>query len=155
MATIGSIISSIKAAKCTDNIEKLKIKLPSNDKFCSFDAITEQDGRHLVKEFGQEICGARNTLKGSDPNYYELSLKTSDPHAQALLRVEADGSFTKFISNLNNQYSIDMYSKQAGRIKNTSNNGVTYEVRENLAGDVLQLSEKKPDKTVFTITKEG
>ena len=154
MATIATVINSLLTSKCAQNIEKMHVKLPSNDKFCPFESLNEKDIRNLVSEFGTEINGVRRSAAGCDPNYYELKLPASDPSIIATLRVEEDGMVSKLITNANKQYAVDIYSIN-GHLKNSGNNGIIYEYKENANGDLIRISEKQRNKTTYSLFKDN
>lgn len=159
ISPLSGIITSIKASKCVQNIENMKVILPNN-KISAMSSISEQEARNLVREFGQELPYSGLRLPKYDANYYELSLQAADANTIAKIKIDAHGNVIKALKreekalgNINEQYAIDIYTKKEHLVEN-SNNGVTYKCRQNAQGDVLEMSEKNADGHMFEIIQE-
>lgn len=160
ISPLSGIITSIKASKCVQNIENMKVILPNN-KISAMSSISEQEARNLVREFGQELPYSGLRLPKYDANYYELSLQAADANTIAKIKIDAHGNVIKALKRENEtalgsikeQYALEMYTKKEHLVEN-SNNGVTYKCRQNAQGDVLEMSEKNADGHMFEIIQE-
>lgn len=157
ISPLSGIITSIKASKCVNNIENIKVKLPNN-KFCTISSISEQEARGLVREFGQEMTYSGIRPPKYDANYYELSLQAADPNTKAKIKIDAQGNVIKSLKReeetslggLNRQYALDIYTKDE-HITENLNNGITYKCRQNAQGDILEMSEKNAEGDLYEL----
>lgn len=160
ISPLSGIVTSIKASKCLQNIENMKIKLPNN-KFCTLSSISEKEARNLVKEFGYECSYSGLPLPKYDANYYELPLQTADAITKAKIKINAEGNVVKSLQreeetasgHINKQYAVEMYTKNE-HITENCNNGTTYRCIQNAQGDVLEMSEKSADGHLYKLTRQ-
>lgn len=160
ISPLSGIITSVKASKCAQNIENMKIKLPNN-KFCTLSSISEQDARNLVKEFGHELPYSGLPLPKYDANYYEVPLQTADANTKAKIKIDAEGNVYKALlreeetalGHIKKQYAVEKYTKNE-HITENLNDGVTYKCRQNSQGDILEMSETNAEGHIYELAKQ-